>query len=435
MLFRSNSATVTWSTNELATSRVVWGTTTGMLDGSLVDNGLRTSHSQRLFPLACGVTVYYRVGSTDSAGNVTNATRQTLTMPACPPAPGSDDFSGASLNARWAEIDPGGDSQVSQTGGLLHLQVPAGVRHDLSPGNMNAVRVVQPVANADFQVEARFESVVNFKSQMQGLMFEAAGASDLVRFDLSHDGTATKAFVGRVKSGVLTSLAYTTVTAAVPSTLRVTRTGTTWVFEYSTDGTTYTTIPTATISTFAMARMGPFAGNSNPVVTAVPAHTAVVDYFFNTAVPVVPEDGGGGAGPVFTLFGPSTIAVGAPGVPQEDVNVLGRVTDPAGVALLSYQLNGGAPIAMGMGPDNRRLQRLGDFNAAVPVASLSAGSNTVLLRAVDFAGNVTTSTVTVNYTSGQTWPLPYNIDWTTVTNLRSVAQPVDRKSTRLNSSH
>jgi len=425
----ANSATVTWTTNELATSRIVWGTTTSMVDGSFIDNGLRTSHSMRLFPLACGSLVYYRVGSTDSSGNATNGTRQSLTMPACPAAPGSDDFSGASLNARWAEIDPAGDGQVSQTGGLLHLAVPAGARHDVSAGNTDALRVMQPVSNADFQVEARFESVVNFRSQMQGLLFEAAGASDLVRFDISHDGTATKAFVGRVKAGVLTSNAYVTVPAAVPSTLRVTKTGTNWLFEYSTDGTTYTTVATVSITSFALARMGPFAGNSNPVVTDVPAHTAVVDYFFNTAAPVVPEDGGGSAGPAFTLFGPSTMDVGTPGVPQGDVNVLGRVTDPDGVALLTYQLNGGAPIAMGMGPDDRRLQRLGDFNATIPIGSLSVGANTVTLRAVDFAGNVTTTDVQVNLTVGQAWPLPYAIDWTTVTNPYSVAKPVDGRWT------
>jgi hypothetical protein len=36
----------------------------------------------------------------------------------------------------------------------------------------------------------------------------------------------------------------------------------------------------------AVSQVGVFAGNAG----SNPAHTAVIDYFFNTALPIIPED-------------------------------------------------------------------------------------------------------------------------------------------------
>ena len=61
------SATVAWTTNESSTSSVSYGTTTSL--GSTATGSSGTSHSVALSGLAPGTTYYYRVSSTDAAGN------------------------------------------------------------------------------------------------------------------------------------------------------------------------------------------------------------------------------------------------------------------------------------------------------------------------------------------------------------------------------
>ena len=49
-----------------------------------------------------------------------------------------------------------------------------------------------------------------------------------------------------------------------------------------------------------------------------------------------------------------------------------------------------------------------------------------MITATDNLNNTTTHTVTVNWDyTGQVWPLPYSIDWSTVTNISDVAQVAD----------
>jgi len=40
-----------------------------------------------------------------------------------------------------------------------------------------------------------------------------------------------------------------------------------------------------------VSQVGVFAGNFGSGGSPAPAHTALVDYFFNTASPIIPEDG------------------------------------------------------------------------------------------------------------------------------------------------
>ncbi len=90
------------------------------------------------------------------------------------------------------------------------------------------------------------------------------------------------------------------------------------------------------------------------------------------------------------------------------MNVLGRVLDPDGVTSITYRVNGGDPVRMGLGSTNcdvgvsctRRLANNGDFNADIDASRLNAGLNTVTIRAVDGAFNVSTLDVPVNYTPG-----------------------------------
>ena len=116
------------------------------------------------------------------------------------------------------------------------------------------------------------------------------------------------------------------------------------------------------------------------------------------------------------------------GNPQQWVNILGNVSATAGVKSLTYSLNGGPniPLTVGPGiPSNPRLVNIGDFNIEIDYANLSAGANTVLLTATDKADQITQKSVTVNYTAGNTWSLPYNANWGSSSNIQDIAQVVD----------
>ena len=65
----TNSATVTWTTNEPATSQVDYGLTTSYGSTTTLDPALVTAHSVVLTGLAPNTTYNYRVRSIDAAGN------------------------------------------------------------------------------------------------------------------------------------------------------------------------------------------------------------------------------------------------------------------------------------------------------------------------------------------------------------------------------
>ena len=74
------TATITWTTNEPATSRVDYGTAPDALTQNATNGALVTSHSLPLTGLTAGTTYYYRVTSVDAATN-------SATSPTAPAAP------------------------------------------------------------------------------------------------------------------------------------------------------------------------------------------------------------------------------------------------------------------------------------------------------------------------------------------------------------
>ena len=67
------SATVTWTTDETATSTVAYGTSATSLAGSTSTSGTSTSHTVTLTGLTAATTYYYRVTSVDASGNSTTS--------------------------------------------------------------------------------------------------------------------------------------------------------------------------------------------------------------------------------------------------------------------------------------------------------------------------------------------------------------------------
>jgi hypothetical protein len=131
-------------------------------------------------------------------------------------------------------------------------------------------------------------------------------------------------------------------------------------------------------------------------------------------------------GPVIDIWYGSDQTFGYLGLPQVWVNLLGKVTDPDGVKSLTYSLNGASASSLSIGPDiYRRIYNDGDFNVEIAVSDLSAGSNTVEISATDNLDNITSETVYINYTQGNSWAETYSIDWSTTTGIQDVAQVVD----------
>lgn len=211
----------------------------------------------------------------------------------------SDDFNASNLNTGiWTISDPVGDASVTLMGtrtsnARLALSVPAGVSHDLYTGKNTAPRVLQSCANADFTLNVKFDSPVSQPYQVQGVVVQE-NASTLLRFDLSSDGTATKAFAASTANGFATDpivqIPFITVAPnnVAPLYLRIVRSGTTWTMLTSTNGTNFATIGSFSLP-MSVSQIGAFVANAG---TSIPAHTALVDYFFDASLPIAAEDAG-----------------------------------------------------------------------------------------------------------------------------------------------
>jgi regulation of enolase protein 1 (concanavalin A-like superfamily) len=549
----------------------------------------------------------------------------------------SDDFNSNSLDSRWTFVNPLNDGSFNLIGAgtgdaYLELFVPGGTTHNIWKTAKNAVRVMQPAANTDFEVEVKFGSEPLQPLQMQGILVEQ-DENNWLRFDIFYDDGTLNVFAGSTINGNSRQKIRVGVAAGSASYLRVNREGDVWSLDYSADGVNWTTAGNFT-QALAVNSTGTFVGNSGP------AFTSQVDYFFNTAAPIVPEDGSGGGSsnqppianddsaatevntpvtidvlandsdsengllsinsfeatsteggsislddggtpsnsaddqliytppdnlsgsdsfsytiaddqgaisaaatvnitlnngsgdsnqppianddtamteintPVIidvlandsdldgnidsssldiasnpsngnlnldTLTGavtytpnldftgndsfrytvaderdaisnPATVNItvnelsttGGPnidvwygsnqtfgqiGQPQNWVNILGNVSDPNGVASLTYSLNGGSEIPLTIGKDGGRLDDPGDFNVDIAYTDLDGSSidDLLTLKAIDQAGNISTETVTIDYEAGSIWPEEYSIDWSSVNDIQDVAQVIDGK--------
>jgi len=206
-------------------------------------------------------------------------------------SPVSDDFNRCSLNTNlWTFVNPTNQGSYTVNGTQLLLNVPANVSHNIwTEGNLS-VRVMQPTQNVNFEIIAKFESVVSQRYQMQGLLVEQ-DANNFLRFEVYHDGASTQLFAARFQDGKPKALIYGQPLANTPAYLRVTRVGTSWSFSYSNNGVDWTSGGSFNYA-LNVTKSGVYGANhGTPPLRPAPAHTAIVDYFFNSAAPISPEDG------------------------------------------------------------------------------------------------------------------------------------------------
>ena len=188
--------------------------------------------------------------------------------------------------------------------------------------------------------------------------------------------------------------------------------------------------------------------------------------------------------PAITLWYGANETAGAVGNPQPWFNVLGNVSDAPDLATLSYSLNGRPVRMLAIGPFSvppdspgcpasgargwrgkiallwntcraepaswrclgrhiwdrarnaspfrkkivypRRLYRVGDFNVEIDRDVLHNGRNRLeLIASGRDEKRLAAASVTINYTKGRVWPLPFVVDWSRVSRISDAAQIVD----------
>jgi hypothetical protein len=255
-------------------------------------------------------------------------------VPALPQArnPVSDDFNSASLNTSlWTFVNPVGNGSYSLDGSHVLLTVPAGSNHDPIFGGVdNSARIVQPIGNVDFSVEAKFDSVASRQYQFEGILVEQ-DAANFLRFQAGSNGSSIVVNASKIIGS--TEIVAAGGPVSIPSGatsiwLRVQRSGTTWTENWSTDGLSWNFVGSFS-QTLAPVDLGLFSGNYNPTPSAAPAFTASVDHF-HTVHPPTPDDFNGAAlnTTLWTFVNPlgdgsyfltgSELALNLPGGPNHD---------------------------------------------------------------------------------------------------------------------
>lgn len=336
----------------------------------------------------------------------------------------TDPFDGSGLDPAWTFVDPLGDGSVAVGGGAVTISVPGGTSHNPWDGVNPAPRIERPAPAGDFSFEADIASTVSRQYQMNGLMV-LADDGRFVRYDLFW-GKEPRLFAAVVHpDGSEQVLVNQRAPSAGEVSLRIVRTAAGWSFQH---GSPDAWVEAATVpEPLTAARLALFAANHASGSSSPPAHDGVFSEARMTAEASPPPDDPPpeDTRPArFDLFYGSDVTFGVPGVAQRWLNVPGNVTDPDGVTRLEARLDGGPWQTMGLGPEEPRLPRPGDFNVEIDTQGLTAGAHRLELRATDARGDTTTEEVTIRHQPGNRWPLPYRADWSSgpVTGL---AQPVD----------
>jgi glucose/arabinose dehydrogenase len=121
----ANSATITWTTNNLADSQVNYGTTTSYGSSTPLNSSLVVNHSQQLTGLAGNTTYHYRVRSRDAGGTLVTSSDATLTtLPAGTTITYLSDTTWTSMTNGWgpAEKDKSNGEQAAGDGHTITIR-------------------------------------------------------------------------------------------------------------------------------------------------------------------------------------------------------------------------------------------------------------------------------------------------------------------------
>lgn len=256
--------------------------------------------------------------------------------------PKSSDFYSGSLEQFWTWEANGGSYQLQDaatTDAALAITVPAASNHDNYSSAIVTPWMYQTVSDVDFVVEVKFLSAVTQAGsgifREQGLIVWESDTK-WMRFDANGTNSTKTMFCGTTNT-TTTQQFNETVTVTAPMWLRIVRIGDDFTCTWSDDGDTFNAETGSTFE-FIMTvnRIGVMAGNVG--AGSAPEHTAVIDYFFNNASPIVPEDiativsddfSGGIGGGHWSQVDPLTGSTFSAQEPVTDDHVL-RIAVPSG---------------------------------------------------------------------------------------------------------
>lgn len=222
----------------------------------------------------------------------------------------SDDFNQCSLDTTLWQVDdplnklvttPPASTGVGTDDAVLEMSIPGGETLNITGKKQDAPRIMQPAANTDFEVEAKFESGVSSKFQVQGILV-GDDTGNFLRFDFNSNDLGTRMYVAATQLPTTTTMSVFVNSIQVagnganPIWMRVNRQGDTWTPTFSLDGENFAgpTDPPGGDASFSwpfnVTQVGVFVGTSGNTGFQ-PAHTARVDYFMNRAEVLDPEDG------------------------------------------------------------------------------------------------------------------------------------------------
>ncbi|MDT9241844.1 MULTISPECIES: Ig-like domain-containing protein, partial [unclassified Limnospira] len=271
------------------------------IDGSLMPNTVTivTEPNHGTVSIQNGVVTYNHNGSytsgdrftytvEDNHGATSNEATVFLGISELDLAFNSDDFNSSTLKPEWNFIKPLANSSYALTGtgtsdAYLELSVPA--QTDLWNQNRTTARLMQPAANEDFELEIKFASDPTVSKQMQGILVEQ-DERNWLRFNVSQTGSGLSVFAASTTNGSSRVMVSGSVAAGQARYLNVNRQGNLWTLKSSGDGINWNTVGSF-IRDLQVQEVGLFAGHAG---NSPAMFTTQVDYFFNMAAPIVPED-------------------------------------------------------------------------------------------------------------------------------------------------
>jgi hypothetical protein len=203
----------------------------------------------------------------------------------------TDYFSNCEVDTTlWELVDPLNEGSFATNGSGLEISIAATSEgHDIwsLPGDPDSflytvARAIQPIADIDFEVEAKFDSSITPRFQQQGIVVQQ-DLENVLRVEFHSNGTDTRLYIAHVVDRITTPVLNEAVASVgvAPMYLRVKRTGSRWDVTHSFDGTAFTQLPAASFDQdYNISGIGVFAGNG-PLV----AHTAVIDYLRDLSEP------------------------------------------------------------------------------------------------------------------------------------------------------
>jgi hypothetical protein len=118
--------------------------------------------------------------------------------------------------------------------------------------------------------------------------------------------------------------------------------------------------------------------------------------------------------------------VGQWGNTQRQINILGNIQGLDTTFRVYYTLNGrDEEVEITLGSDLHRLAMEGDFNMDIDRRELREGENHISLYIERRGKAVLVESVRVHYISGNTWPMPYLVDWSEVKRVQDAVEVVD----------